>query len=193
MRVDWLLLLCLSFSVDATSHQDGEVDDSVSGAAGATSSSDRRFRVALHAQVSPGQGFVVGSVITTAGNPDIVSWEANRPPDLRTFRFVSFMTMMVGMEEAFKARDDVEVAQTFYPFEYKGLHDHQWDLVVIEGWFPMINSFIHEVRYPPNETSHTGYSRSPTHLSIPWWYAGTGLVTIRPCVILLPGPGLPWT
>jgi hypothetical protein len=29
----------------------------------------RGLRIALHAQVSPEQGFIVGSVITTAGKP----------------------------------------------------------------------------------------------------------------------------
>ncbi|CAM9347902.1 unnamed protein product [Discosporangium mesarthrocarpum] len=37
-------------------------------------------------------------------------------------------------------------AQVFFPFQYDGLHDRQWDLVIIEGWFEMITSFIHEIR-----------------------------------------------
>lgn len=43
-------------------------------------------------------------------------------------------------------RWSVENVTIFYPFEYQGLHDRSWDLVIIEGWFGMINSFIHEVR-----------------------------------------------
>lgn len=42
-------------------------------------------------------------------------------------------------------RWSVENVTIFYPFEYQGLHDRSWDLVIIEGWFGMINSFIHEV------------------------------------------------
>lgn len=41
----------------------------------------------------------------------------------------------------------MENVNIFYPFEYRGLHARSWDLVIIEGWFGMINSFIHEVRH----------------------------------------------
>jgi hypothetical protein len=50
------------------------------------------------------------------------------------------------MQKALLAREGVAAVRTFYPFEYEGLHEGgPWDVVVIEGWFPMINAFIHEV------------------------------------------------
>ncbi|CAM9530263.1 unnamed protein product, partial [Ectocarpus sp. 12 AP-2014] len=42
--------------------------------------------------------------------------------------------------------EDQPHVRIFYPFNYEGLHARSWDLVIIEGWFEMINSFIHEVR-----------------------------------------------
>lgn len=77
----------------------------------------RPLNVALHAQVSPSSGFVVGSVMTTT-----------------------------GLRNALMQRVDVGTVETFYPFEYQGLHDTEWDLVIIEGWFKSVNAFIHEVR-----------------------------------------------
>ena len=71
-----------------------------------------------------------------------------------TFTNASFATP--GLARGLQAYTNVSVAKIFYPFEYHGLHPHGtssssasaagWDLVIIEGWFDMINSFIHEVR-----------------------------------------------
>jgi hypothetical protein len=36
----------------------------------------------------------------------------------------------------------VSTVQIFYPFEYENFTTVQWDLVLIEGWFPMIHDFI---------------------------------------------------
>jgi hypothetical protein len=53
---------------------------------------------------------------------------------------------MAGLGKAFERRPEVDVVRTFYPFEYRGLHEEApWDIVLIEGWFEMINAFIHEV------------------------------------------------
>jgi hypothetical protein len=40
----------------------------------------------------------------------------------------------------------VETVEIFYPFSYpKSFFSTPWDLVIIEGWFLSINTFIHEV------------------------------------------------
>lgn len=84
--------------------------------------------VALHAQVPPDSGVVVGSAVTMAGLQ-------------RAFEMFS------ESSHARNTSGGLEIAQVevFYPFNYVGLHDRQWDLVIIEGWFKMINAFIHEV------------------------------------------------
>ena len=76
-----------------------------------------RFNIALHAQVAPDPKQVVGSVITTD-----------------------------GLRAALRQRADVNVVETFYPFKYTRLFERQWDVVLIEGWFPMIHDFIHIAR-----------------------------------------------
>ena len=55
------------------------------------------------------------------------------------------------MRTAFEKRSDVGKTKIFYPFTYDGLAESAsrpcpWDLIVIEGWFGAIDSFIHEVR-----------------------------------------------
>ncbi|CAM9321794.1 unnamed protein product, partial [Phaeothamnion confervicola] len=98
------------------------------------------FNVALHAQVSPDAGFIVGSVITTAG--------------MRAALLSGAATGLEGAGEGnFTAA--VDHGQIFYPFSYDGLHDRAWDLVIIEGWFEMINAFIHEVRSLSLPAKHT--------------------------------------
>lgn len=39
-----------------------------------------------------------------------------------------------------------ELVETFYPFEYAGFHLTSWDVIIIEGWFPSITTFLHEAR-----------------------------------------------
>ena len=82
------------------------------------------LHVALHAQVAPASGFVVGSVMTT-----------------------------MGLRAALLRLPAVASVEVFFPFDYgtesgraATMFDRQWDLVTIEGWFPSINSFIHEIR-----------------------------------------------
>jgi hypothetical protein len=75
------------------------------------------YNIALHAQVAPAPDQVVGSVITTD-----------------------------GLKAAFELRDEVDFVKVFYPFSYEGLYDHIWDVVIIEGWFPMIHDFIQLIR-----------------------------------------------
>jgi len=41
---------------------------------------------------------------------------------------------------------EVGTVEVFFPFEYgTSFFSRSWDLIIIEGWFPSINSFIHEV------------------------------------------------
>lgn len=95
-----------------------------------------RINVALHAQVPPSAGFVVGSAVTMAGvRQALLDRERREPPG----------SADGGEIGIFSAAVEVAHTQTFYPFEYAGLHDRPWDLVIIEGWFQMINAFIHEV------------------------------------------------
>ena len=96
--------------------------------------------VALHAQVPPSSEMVVGSAVTMAGV---------RQALLR--RSGSSSGEVSGEKDSKKIYDegrDIKIAhaQVFYPFEYGGLHERHWDLVIIEGWFKMINVFIHEVQ-----------------------------------------------
>ena len=46
------------------------------------------------------------------------------------------------MRAALSARADVNSVQIFYPFHYSNLVESNCDLVLIEGWFPSIHSFI---------------------------------------------------
>jgi glycosyltransferase involved in cell wall biosynthesis len=71
------------------------------------------LNIALHAQVDPIHKKIVGSVITTD-----------------------------GLKSAFKRRNEVNKVETFYPFSYNNFFDTKWDLIIIEGWFMMINEFI---------------------------------------------------
>lgn len=71
------------------------------------------INIALHAQVSPSSGKIVGSVITTQ-----------------------------GLKQAFLRRPEVDKVEIFFPFDYSPMFLTKWDLVVIEGWFLSINSFI---------------------------------------------------
>ena len=99
------------------------------------------INVALHAQVPPSSEMVVGSAVTMAGV---------RQALLR--RSGSSSGGGSGEKDGEKISEgrskDIKIAhaQVFYPFEYGGLHERHWDLVIIEGWFRMINVFIHEVQ-----------------------------------------------
>lgn len=98
--------------------------------------------VALHAQAQPSSAQIVGSAVTMAGVRQALLG-----------RDGSGSTMQTGRKsDAERRRWSVENVTIFYPFEYSGLHDRSWDLVIIEGWFAMINSFIHEVRQRINTT-----------------------------------------
>lgn len=70
------------------------------------------LNIALHAQVDP-TDMIVGSVITTE-----------------------------GLKAAFDKRYEVGHVEIFYPFFYSHLYDRKWDIVIIGGWFSMINDFI---------------------------------------------------
>ena len=84
--------------------------------AGVTSS-NKRLNIALHAQVNPSSGNIVGSVLTTD-----------------------------GLKAAFQLRPEVAYANIYYPFTYEGFFLIQWDVVIMEGWFFMIHEFIQLVR-----------------------------------------------
>ncbi|KDO32810.1 hypothetical protein SPRG_02503 [Saprolegnia parasitica CBS 223.65] len=49
-----------------------------------------------------------------------------------------------GFQAAFAAAG--HHVQLMYPGSYGALHDRVWDIVFIEGWFPAITAFIHEIR-----------------------------------------------
>lgn len=98
------------------------------------------MNIALHAQAPPSKEMVVGSTVTMAGVRQAL---LNRD-------HCSANSMSVGGkgggDSITKGRRWREENTTiFYPFHYDGLHDRSWDLVIIEGWFWMINAFIHEV------------------------------------------------
>lgn len=94
------------------------------------------INVALHAQVPPSTGTVVGSAVTMAGVRSALLARGHRGVGQDG----------EGGSSGGGQNPQIAHAQVFYPFEYNGLHDRQWDLVIIEGWFKMINAFIHEVR-----------------------------------------------
>lgn len=75
------------------------------------------LHVALHAQVAPDGDKVVGSVVTTD-----------------------------GMKAALRRRHDVALVKIFYPFHYQGFLESSWDLILIEGWFPMLHEFLQIAR-----------------------------------------------
>lgn len=82
----------------------------------------RKLNIALHAQVMPNDdinGKIVGSVITTD-----------------------------GLRSALDERGTIDVGKTaiFYPYSYSSFFDTDWDLIVIEGWFPMMHEFIQLTR-----------------------------------------------
>ena len=86
-------------------------------AAAAVALTCQALNVALHAQVDPSSGSIVGSVLTTD-----------------------------GLKAALELRPEVSYVNTYYPFKYEGFFLIKWDLVIMEGWFFMIHEFIHLVR-----------------------------------------------
>jgi hypothetical protein len=75
------------------------------------------LKIALHAQVAPEGGSIVGSVLTTD-----------------------------GLKAALDLRAEASFVKIFYPYSYTGFFEVRWDLIVIEGWFLMIHEFIQIVR-----------------------------------------------
>jgi hypothetical protein len=70
--------------------------------------------IALHAQVNPASGVIVGSIITTS-----------------------------GLKRAFQKRGrDVNVVHMINPSDYNVYFNVVYDLVIIEGWFLSIDNFI---------------------------------------------------
>ncbi|CAK4891633.1 unnamed protein product [Aphanomyces euteiches] len=49
-----------------------------------------------------------------------------------------------GFADAFERQG--HLVRIMYPGNYSAITDHLWDIVGIEGWFPAITAFIHEVR-----------------------------------------------
>jgi hypothetical protein len=64
---------------------------------------------------------------------------------------------------AFSQRPEVQHVHIFYPLQYANLFDHQWDLVVIEGWFPAINDFIQMVRIHNKRTLVMFFCLDPSY------------------------------
>jgi glycosyltransferase involved in cell wall biosynthesis len=91
------------------------------------------INVALHAQVYPADQ-VVGSVITTN-----------------------------GLKKAFRKRPDIHAVEVFYPSHYEGFSSTHWDLVIIEGWFVSIDSFIWRARLEHRGVLVLFYCLDPSH------------------------------
>lgn len=75
------------------------------------------LNIALHAQVAPEGGSIVGSVLTTD-----------------------------GLKAALDLRAEASFIKIFYPYSYAGFFEVRWNLIIIEGWFLMIHEFIQIVR-----------------------------------------------
>lgn len=97
------------------------------------------INVALHAQVPPSSEMVVGSAVTMAGVRQALLRRSTRSGEAAG-------KGCKNTNEGHSRDIKIAHAQVFYPFEYGGLHERHWDLVIIEGWFKMINVFIHEVQ-----------------------------------------------
>lgn len=63
-------------------------------------------------------------------------------------------------------RIEVTEVQVFYPFEYDNLTKAQWDLILIEGWFPMIHDFIFLVRAESPKAKIIHFCLDPVYPSI---------------------------
>lgn len=107
----------------------------VLGLASTASSTSAGINVALHAQVPPSSEMVVGSAVTMAGVRQALL--------RRHGKMHAAGESKIGNIQGSTTK--IAHAEIFYPFTYDGLHERQWDLVIIEGWFKMINVFIHEV------------------------------------------------
>lgn len=100
------------------------------------------INVALHAQVPPSEDMVVGSAITMAGVKQALLERRGYSGRVNGGKDVHHLSHL-----------KIAHAEIFFPFTYGGLHDKRWDLVIIEGWFKMINAFIHEVFLTGSEES----------------------------------------
>ena len=98
---------------------------------------NRGYRIALHAQVIPTEHKVVGSVITTN-----------------------------GLKAALKKRFDVSLVEIFYPGQYKGYLEREWDFLVIEGWFLGLPEFIQVTRNRYTDIIIVFYCLDPTYPSL---------------------------
>ena len=64
------------------------------------------------------------------------------PLVLQTKIFIDCPFCHQGMRNAFGKRDETCTVTTFYPYEYAGFLETSWDLIIIEGWFTLIDEFI---------------------------------------------------
>lgn len=76
----------------------------------------QKLRVAFHAQAPPRRDQIVGSVVTTDG-------------------------LASAFREAFPGS-----VQIFYPGSYHGFYTQEWDVLIIEGWFPSIHDILQAAR-----------------------------------------------
>ena len=67
----------------------------------------------------------------------------------------------VGLRDALLQRADVSAVSVFYPGTYRGYLDNQWDLVLIEGWFPSMRDFISLTRNKFNSVKIVFYCLDP--------------------------------
>lgn len=115
-RVTFILLLLLLSQFVLPNNIYNDINDDINGTIN-IKWNGRKLNIALHAQVSPEGGSIVGSVLTTD-----------------------------GLQAAFKLRQETSLVQIFYPYSYKDIFITQWDLIIIEGWFMMIHEFIQLIR-----------------------------------------------
>ncbi|CAM9136392.1 unnamed protein product [Ectocarpus sp. 8 AP-2014] len=132
--------------------------------------------VALHAQRPPSPQAVVGSAVTMAGVRQALlrrDWKRsdNAAPSGRKDSDGSTVEggRWSGEGTKITQQEDQPHVRIFYPFYYEGLHARSWDLVIIEGWFGMINSFIHEVRAisHPHPVTVLFYCLDPEYPGLP--------------------------
>ncbi len=144
-RLSYLLLLLLLTAIlnssartdpsPATTTKSNGNNDKSDGGLLHSSTTSRRLVIGLHAQVDPSSGVVVGSAITTR-----------------------------GLREAFARRHwQVDRAVLLYPANYSNYFRNDFDLIIIEGWFPSIHQFIATTRALSPRTIILFYCLDPAY------------------------------
>lgn len=74
------------------------------------------------------------------------------------------------MRAAFSKRRDVKTVEIFYPFHYSTFLSTPWHLVLVEGWFPSIHSFIAVTRASNPGVIVLFYCLDPEYPGMPMVY-----------------------